>query len=170
MAASLAVRPSGWQTEQFGRLSLVAALAGRSVLDEDIACKWPNDLVRGRDKIAGLLLEASDDLVVIGLGVNLWWPDPPAGIGSLFTRDPGPEVIVDLANQWCVDLLARIQHGPARWGRKEYLRWCQTIGHNIRWHPDGTGVARDVDDDGRLVVDIGTGHVRLASGEVWEVR
>ena len=63
MAASLAVRPAGWRPGQFPRLSLVAALAGRVALGEDIACKWPNDLVRAETKMAGLLVEAAGDRV-----------------------------------------------------------------------------------------------------------
>ena len=170
VAASLAVRPSGWKSEQFGRLSLVAALAGRSVLGAGVGCKWPNDLVRDEAKVAGLLLEASGGLVVIGLGVNLWWPDPPAGFGSLFDNDPGPDVALDLAARWCEDLLARIEPGPGEWGQSEYRRACGTIGKAIHWNPNGQGVARDVDAAGRLVVETDFGQVRLSSGEVWEIR
>jgi BirA family biotin operon repressor/biotin-[acetyl-CoA-carboxylase] ligase len=170
VAASLAVRPAGWSPGQFPRLSLVAALAGRVALGEDIACKWPNDLVRADTKMAGLLLEAAGDLVVIGLGVNLWWPDAPIGFGSLFEIDPGRDAGVDLAVRWCDDLLARIARGPERWGREEYRNACPTIGRDIRWRPEGTGVVRDIDEQGRLVVETATGDLRLSSGEVWEVR
>ena len=170
VAASLAVRPSGWATSEFGRLSLVAALAGRRVLGEEVTCKWPNDLMLETDKVAGLLLEAHGDVVVIGLGVNLWWPDPPAGYGSLQAADPGPEAGVDLAVRWCEGLLARIERGPQRWGREEYVNGCQTIGREIRWLPKGSGVARDVDEEGRLVAETVSGLVALSSGEVWEVR
>jgi BirA family biotin operon repressor/biotin-[acetyl-CoA-carboxylase] ligase len=170
IAASLAVRPSGWDTTEFARLSLVAALAGRTALGDEVGCKWPNDLVRAGAKVAGLLLETSGDLVVIGLGVNLWWPDPPNGAGGMFPSDPGPEMAVDLARRWCDDLLARIERGPDRWGHEEYRRACRTIGREIRWQPDGAGAAIDVDEEGRLVVQTGAGEIRLSSGEVWEIR
>jgi BirA family biotin operon repressor/biotin-[acetyl-CoA-carboxylase] ligase len=170
VAASLAVRPSGWRAAEFPRLSLVAALAGRVALGEDIACKWPNDLVRAESKVAGLLLEVAGDMVVIGLGVNLWWPDPPVGFGSLFENDPGREAGVHLAARWCDDLLARVERGPQGWDREEYRKACPTIGRDIRWHPEGTGVARDIDEQGRLVVETASGDLRLSSGEVWEIR
>ena len=146
MAASLAIRPSAWHTAEFGRLSLIAALAGRAVLGDDVACKWPNDLLREGAKVAGLLLEAVGDLVVVGLGA------------------------VGLASRWCDQLLARIERGPEEWGREEYRQACGTIGRAIRWHPDGAGIARDIDEEGRLVVETGSGLIRLSSGEVWEVR
>lgn len=58
-------------------LAFVAAVA----LEEATACylseraparlKWPNDLLLGDAKLAGILLERSGDAVVIGFGVNL---------------------------------------------------------------------------------------------------
>jgi len=175
VAASLAIRPTGWPADGRGRLSLVAALAGRSVLADtmgpgnEVTTKWPNDLLHGDLKIAGLLLEAAGDVVAIGLGVNLWWPEPPVGVGAVFATDPGPSAVVEIATRWCADLLERIDRGAEDWGRDEYRRLCRTIGREIRWRPKGSGTAVDVDDLGRLVVETATGRVRLASGEVWEV-
>lgn len=170
LAASLAVRPRGWPVDAFPRISLVAALAACTVLERGVAAKWPNDLVRDDAKVAGLLAEASGPQIVIGLGVNLWWPDAPPGIGALFEEDPGPDVHRRLAERWADDLLERLAAGPGAWGRAEYRSLCRTIGRTIRWKPEGEGVARDVDDAGRLVVDTRRGEVRLSSGEVWEVR
>ena len=36
-----------------------------------LSLKWPNDLLVGRAKLAGILLEREGDAVVIGIGVNL---------------------------------------------------------------------------------------------------
>ncbi len=170
IAASLAVRPHGWESSQFPRLSLVAALSARSVLGQTIACKWPNDLLKGEAKVAGLLLEAVGDLVVIGLGVNLWWPDPPPRFAGLLDKDPGPDFGPEVASRWCDDLLVRIEGGPIHWGREEYRRACGTIGRPIRWNPSGSGLAIDVDCDGQLVVETDSGRVNLSSGAVWEIR
>jgi BirA family biotin operon repressor/biotin-[acetyl-CoA-carboxylase] ligase len=170
LAASLAIRPEGWGSAQFPRLSLIAGLSARAVLGDGVDCKWPNDLLRGDAKVAGLLLEAVGDLVVIGLGVNLWWPDPPYGFGSVFATDPGPDAALDLASRWCDEVLLRVDRGPDAWGHEEYRLACRTIGRSIRWKPDGMGVAIDVDFDGRLVVETPSGRVRLSSGEVVEVR
>ena len=57
-------------------LALVAAVALHQVAalfapGASIAIKWPNDLMAGGAKLSGILLERSDDAVIIGFGVNL---------------------------------------------------------------------------------------------------
>jgi BirA family transcriptional regulator, biotin operon repressor / biotin---[acetyl-CoA-carboxylase] ligase len=56
-------------------LALVAGLAlHRTVAGDDLSplcLKWPNDLLLGGAKLAGILLERSGDWVVVGIGVNL---------------------------------------------------------------------------------------------------
>jgi len=57
-------------------LSLAAGLALIEAVDvaapaQPLMLKWPNDLLLGGKKLAGILLERSDDRVVAGFGVNL---------------------------------------------------------------------------------------------------
>jgi BirA family transcriptional regulator, biotin operon repressor / biotin---[acetyl-CoA-carboxylase] ligase len=57
-------------------LALVAGLAlieavAVAVPDLALSLKWPNDLMLGGAKLAGILLERSGDRVVTGFGVNL---------------------------------------------------------------------------------------------------
>lgn len=57
-------------------LALVAGLALIEAVElaapaAPLALKWPNDLMRGDAKLAGILLERSGDRVVAGFGVNL---------------------------------------------------------------------------------------------------
>ena len=57
-------------------LSLVAGLAlieaiDVAVPDQPLMLKWPNDLMLGMSKLAGILLERSGNRVVVGFGVNL---------------------------------------------------------------------------------------------------
>ena len=53
-------------------LALVAGVAlYRSVGSIDVHLKWPNDLMLGDAKVAGILLEREARSVVIGIGVNL---------------------------------------------------------------------------------------------------
>ena len=51
-------------------LALIDA-AQTAAPDAELSLKWPNDLLSGGAKLAGILLERSDDRVVAGFGVNL---------------------------------------------------------------------------------------------------
>ncbi|MGH6705788.1 MAG: biotin--[acetyl-CoA-carboxylase] ligase, partial [Sphingomicrobium sp.] len=59
----------------------------------DLSLKWPNDLMLGDAKLAGILLERSGDRVVAGFGVNLAGAPSISGrktasLGSLANLDP----------------------------------------------------------------------------------
>lgn len=71
------------------------ALAGREacggVAQVEVGLKWPNDLVVGKDKVAGILAEADPGApggprgsaaVVAGIGINISWPGPPGAGGT----------------------------------------------------------------------------------------
>lgn len=169
LAASLAFDP-GWQPDRLPVLTLVAGLAVLDVLPSTVALKWPNDVVLADRKAGGILTEASDGVVLVGLGLNVAWEDPPDGMAALHGGDPGVEHARSVAERWAAALLERVASGPGSWGRDEYLARCTTIGRAITWQPDGSGTAIGVDEDGALLVDQGGRVVAIRSGAVREVR
>ncbi len=168
LAASLRI-DSDWPT---GRVSLVPLLAGVAAARAvPVDLKWPNDLMTAGGKVGGILSEADGSTVTVGMGMNLWWPDPPAGMTALYANDPGGDEGVAIANRWAVHLIDLIEDGPGEWPRQEYAERCLTIGEEITWTPDGRGVAVGVDEEGGLVVSLGSaGRVVIRSGEVSHVR
>ena len=82
MYASLILRPA-CLPDRAAQLGFVAALAVGEALSElvpglgGLACKWPNDVLAGGRKIAGILLESEMAsrrqlaFLVVGVGVNL---------------------------------------------------------------------------------------------------
>ena len=164
VAASLAVAPS-WPESTWPRLTLVAGLAARDAVAGAVALDWPNDLVVADDKVGRLLADAADGVVVFGLGVNLWWPDPPQGMAAIWRDDPGPKAAQDIAAAFAEGLLARLESDPDDWGRTEYVALCATIGAPVEWE-GGSGTAVDVATDGALAVDTGGSIVLLHSSEV----
>lgn len=58
-------------------LALIAGLAAHEAVCavaagiEGLQLKWPNDLLVGEAKLAGILLERQGDAIVVGIGVNL---------------------------------------------------------------------------------------------------
>lgn len=78
-------------------LSLAAGLALIEAIDvavpgQALMLKWPNDLLLGGEKLAGILLERSGERIVAGFGVNLasapHFPDrKAASLKGAITRD-----------------------------------------------------------------------------------
>lgn len=72
---SLLLRPSG-ETQNIGLYAFVTALAVADAVRDflpqaEITLKWPNDVLVDGKKISGVLLEASSDWLVVGVGVNV---------------------------------------------------------------------------------------------------
>lgn len=154
-----------WPPATWPRLTLVAGLAATEALDESMALDWPNDLVVGPNKVGGLLTEVADGVVVVGLGANLWWPEPPAGMAGIFAADPGEGSAAQVAAGFAAGLLARVGDGPDHWGREDYRDRCVTLGGPVAWE-GGTGIAVDIGADGSLVVETDQGTIELHSSEV----
>lgn len=164
MAASLALRvPDGDRRP----LSLIAGVAATRVV-ESASLKWPNDVLVGDLKMGGILVERSRDVAVVGLGLNLWWADPPAGTGGVFDADPGTSAHRDIAGLWGAELMDLLVGGE--WPRDEYVAACATLGRDITWEPHGTGRAVGVEDDGALIVETAEGIEAIHSGAVHHVR
>ncbi len=141
------------------------------MLDPALALKWPNDVVSpAGDKVAGLLAERTGDLVLMGFGANLYWPEPPAGFGALFEADPGPTAGQVIAADWAHQLLAAVGAGPGNWGRSEYRLCSATIGTTVSWDGGGPALAIDVEANGGLVVEAQGNRQVLRSGQVRSVR
>ena len=167
VAMSLALRPS-WSVSSWPLLPLVAAVAAARV----VGCllKWPNDLLIDGRKVGGILVEAGDGPVVVGLGLNLWWPDPPAGFGSVFVAEPPEHESDAIATSWAEHLLVLVEAGPDAWPRHEYTSRCVTIGADIPWDPAGEGHGVGIAPDGALIVETPTGPKTIRSGEVRHLR
>ena len=147
-----------------GPIPLCTGLAVRRAIGGgEVDLKWPNDLLIRGKKVGGILVEAVDRTVVIGCGVNLWWPDAPSFASAVHHETPPDGAAVDLAKGWVGEFLS-IAAGPA-WPLDEYREACVTIGVPVRWD-GGVGVAVDVAEDGTLVVDAPDGRTRVLSGDV----
>src|ERR1700731_2271528 len=87
---SVLLRPAAVPRARLGWLPLLAgvavAAAVRDVAAVNARLKWPNDVLAGPAKLAGLLAEATGDAVVVGIGVNVSTGPaelPPPGPGAL---------------------------------------------------------------------------------------
>jgi len=128
-------------------LSLAAGVAAAEAGGPEVRLKWPNDLLLGGRKVGGILVEATPDKAVCGIGINLTWAPPD---GALLDREREPLL---------EDLHRAIKRWAAEPPRAVIERWrslSDTIGRRVRVElPGGAieGVAEDIDDSGLLVVD-----------------
>jgi BirA family biotin operon repressor/biotin-[acetyl-CoA-carboxylase] ligase len=173
LLASVLLKPPG--TRPLPQLALVAGVAVADALEGltglAVQIKWPNDVMLRRAKVAGMLAEARDGAVVLGLGINLNQAREslPERAGSLRTetgidwdRDQVLHaVLADLASryeQWIEGGLDAVYEGL---GSRDFLR-------GRRVTVDGTsGTAELIDREGRLRIAIGHGESAVVeSGEV----
>ncbi|MFN0091884.1 MAG: biotin--[acetyl-CoA-carboxylase] ligase [Acidimicrobiales bacterium] len=149
--------------------------------------KWPNDLLVGERKLAGILAESvvvggRIDAVVIGMGLNANWPgELPAelaGIATALNRECGREVDRE---ELLIELLTRFEPLYAALGGEagqadllaRYRRRSATLGRQVRIELDGgqlEGHALDVTPEGHLLVQVGDAVREVAAGDVVHLR
>ncbi|MDH3308843.1 MAG: biotin--[acetyl-CoA-carboxylase] ligase [Acidimicrobiia bacterium] len=173
LAVSVALS-SPWPVAQIPLLALLAGLTAHETLSPmrpDLSLKWPNDVLAPEGKVAGVLVEGSGASVVVGLGANLWWANPPAGYATILPERPADNLRTELAAGFAGAMVRRALGTPERWERSGYRAVCSTLGRRVCWEPDGEGVATDIDQLGRLVVLTESGvEVALSSGEISHLR
>ncbi|UQU65620.1 biotin--[acetyl-CoA-carboxylase] ligase [Couchioplanes caeruleus] len=190
----------GWAAapqRAWGWLPLLAGVAlmeaVQRITELDAGLKWPNDLVVSDQagapgKAAGILAEAAEDAVVVGIGLNV-----STRVAELPATTGLPATSLQLAGGKAADrdpLLRALLRGFERWyaGWREtggdaelcgllgaYRRGCLTIGRDVRvLLPGGgeiAGVATTVDGAGQLMVRTADGAERgVSAGDVVHVR
>ncbi|MBU3078277.1 biotin--[acetyl-CoA-carboxylase] ligase [Sphingomonas quercus] len=168
-----------------GTLSLVAAVALDQVLsprlpEADLRIKWPNDLLVGGAKIAGILMEREGGGVVIGMGVNLAHHPGDLGrattsVAALTGSAPDPaDLLADLADSfayWLGRWRSGARHDPVR------ARWLErahplgsALAVRIAEGPAIEGLFDGLDTSGALRLRLADGAVRVIhAGDVFLV-
>jgi len=186
LAATLMLRP-GRPASACAQLSFVTAIAARDALITlaptlEVRVKWPNDVLAGGRKIAGILLESASQgdalpaWLAIGVGMNLAeHPEDTefaaTSLAALGVSAPKPDdALLHLAANfakwyevWRGDGFAAI--------RDAWLVRAAGLGGRIRArlaHEETSGVFEGIDENGALLLRTGGGSVRaIPAAEVF---
>jgi len=198
---SVLLRPAGVPASRLGWVPLLAGAAVASALagttGVDARLKWPNDVLAGDAKLAGILAERRAETIVLGIGINVFQRSgelPLPAATSLLLAAPqataggaagpaGPDVRERLLIAVLGELARRYrgwldQPAPGDADgcglRAEYLRRSATVGAVVTvMLPGGqrlTGTAAGVDAAGRLEVRTPAGLVPVSAGDVVHLR
>jgi len=171
-------------------LTLVASIAICDALRQagvDAGIKWPNDVLAGGRKIAGILTELAAEpdrvhWVVLGIGVNVNaraedFPEELRGEATsilLERGEPAPRALFLAA---CLTALEEWLDRHAEEGfaaiRAAWRERSVTLGREVSVQADGrevAGIAIDLDEDGALLVRDRSGVQRILAGDVTLLR
>ena len=147
---------------------IASAYAGPGKLQR----KWPNDLMAGHAKLAGILLERVGDAVVIGFGVNLAHHPtdlerPTSSLAALGGAVPDPgEFLVELADafarwlsRWRGEGLAPVR---ARWLERAHAVGTALVSAGAE------GLFEGLDASGALLLRSADGRIEtIRAGDVF---
>lgn len=169
-----------------GRVTIGVAVSVMAAIQKffpsvELTAKWVNDILANNRKAVGILAELVDNPsgqadLIVGIGINLSTQNFPeelknkagsiAGVSKQVERErlvaqiylEFVKVFSDFKNP---TIIANYRHSLGTIGKEVEVRVGSKI---IR------GIARDIDDDGSLVVELNDGELRhLASGDVVKV-
>jgi len=158
-------------------LTGMSAIFALTALDPESTptLKWPNDILMGNGKVGGIIAQASDDGVIIGVGINVGMTEaelPVAHATSLSLHDfsiLNRNLILASFLNTLEDLLQRWQSGEDL--RHLYCEYSATIGQEVRIeHPDGShknGKAVGITPTGELILEDGS---RVTVGDIVHLR
>ena len=192
LTLSVLFRPHDVDAGRWSWIPLLTGLAVAAALRDEArvpaALKWPNDVIIGDRKVAGLLVERVDKAgrppaAVIGLGLNVSLrptelPVPQAtslAIEGAVTTDRTVlaravlRALAGLLTQW-----QRRSGDPQQGLQAAYAEACSTLGQSVRvTMPSGEthrGEAVGIDVSGQLLVRTQRGEVALGAGDVVHIR
>ena len=171
---------------------LAVSAAVRRTTGVEATLKWPNDVLVGDRKLAGILVErllrrtgrADRPVAVVGIGINVHQSALPLDGATSLALEGSPVDRAHLLEAVLERLTAELAGWRSSGGDPEggpgnlhasYQQTCATLGREVTAHLPGnrtvTGLAEEVDAMGRLVVRSAAGErTAVGAGDVLHVR
>jgi BirA family biotin operon repressor/biotin-[acetyl-CoA-carboxylase] ligase len=188
LAMSVGVDATGVPPSAWGWLPLLTGVAVADAVRAECGVvaglKWPNDVLIGPNKLAGILAEvaAPAPAIVVGLGLNVTLTAaeaPDLAAVSLLTAGAPDVERSSLAANVLRHLGRRIEAWRSAGGADaalvaDYRALSVTLGTRVRGALPGdkelVGVARDIDELGRLLIESETGLETVSAGDITHLR
>jgi BirA family transcriptional regulator, biotin operon repressor / biotin---[acetyl-CoA-carboxylase] ligase len=162
------------------KLSLEAALRSPGSSDLDFSLKWPNDVLAGGRKLAGILLEAESVAaglaVVVGIGTNVVaapeaTPTPATSLSALGISVGAEEVFAVLSDEWA-EFRSIWDNGRGFAEiRRLWLEHARGLGEAVAIKSGGSsvdGTFETIDEQGCMIVRTADGkQVPITAGDVY---
>jgi BirA family biotin operon repressor/biotin-[acetyl-CoA-carboxylase] ligase len=158
-------------------LALVAAVALHEAVkafapDAPVLIKWPNDLISGGAKLAGILLEREGEAVIAGFGVNLAHhpadtPRLATSLAALAGGAPEAAAFLDALAEAFARWLARWRSDGVAPVRAAWLAAAHPPGSALSTS-EGEGLFEGLDEAGALRLRLADGTRRVIhAGDVF---
>jgi len=151
----------------WGFITLLAALSMREVISAEdpsqVQLKWPNDILIGDKKVAGLLAQATDDGVIVGIGVNVAMTSAELPVETATSLLIAGFKNLD-RNIILSEFLNRFEVNFRAWDSgadfvEKYSNVCATLGRQVQIEVIGRanriGKAQSINEIGALMLDDG---------------
>jgi BirA family biotin operon repressor/biotin-[acetyl-CoA-carboxylase] ligase len=163
------------------KVSIEASLRSAGSDHMKFSLKWPNDVLAGQQKLAGILLEAeavADDrlAVVVGIGTNVvaapeGTPTPATSLAALGVHIGAEELFAVLSDAWAE--FRGVWDNGRGFGeiRRLWLERAAGLGQPVAIHTGGStveGTFDTIDDTGCMIIRTSGGkRVPISAGDVY---
>jgi BirA family biotin operon repressor/biotin-[acetyl-CoA-carboxylase] ligase len=162
------------------KVSIEASLRSAGSEQMRFSLKWPNDVLAGQAKLAGILLEAeavADQLaVVVGIGTNViaapeGTPTPAISLAALGVDIGAEELFAELSDTW-LEFRGLWDNGRG-FGeiRRLWLERATGLGQPVAVHRGGAaveGIFDTIDETGCMIIRTsGGGRIPISAGDVY---
>lgn len=169
LALSLVLRPTFPPHFLVMAAALAVAEAIERVAGPQAGIKWPNDVLVGERKVCGILIEVSDGVAILGIGLNVngsFAPDPDLSARAITLEQAAGhpvsrEALLEELLRRLDFLYESLQTGGGEAQRTIRDRWrarLSMLGQPATVRQEGsvlTGLAEDVTSDGALLLRLG---------------
>jgi BirA family biotin operon repressor/biotin-[acetyl-CoA-carboxylase] ligase len=163
------------------RVSIEASLRSAGSDEMKFSLKWPNDVLAGRRKLAGILLEAETVAdgrlaVVVGIGTNVvaapeGTPTPATSLAALGVHIGAEELFAELSDAWAEFRGIWDQGRGFKQIRRLWLERAAGLGQPVAVHTGSStveGTFDTIDELGCLIIRTSEGRrMPISAGDVY---